>query len=176
MEALFSNPNVWLVAFFIFVIRVINMAVDTIRTLTMMRGMRTITFILGVIESVLFVYALGSVVNDMNNPIYILAYSVGFAAGNVIGMVIEKRLAFGYINLTIISSLRGQELAEKLRGQGHAVTEIPARGKDGCVEILECSVQRKFAKTVQDTILECDPSAFITARDIQRIWRGFWRE
>ena len=176
MEALFSNPNVWLVAFGIFIIRVLNMTVDTIRMLTVMRGMRTITWILGVIESALFVIALGSVVNDLNNPLNILSYSVGFDTGNIIGMIIEKRLAFGYINLTIISSLRGQELADKLRSQGHAVTEIPARGKDGCVEILECSVQRKFAQKVQNTVLECDPSAFITARDIQRIWRGFWRE
>ena len=124
----------------------------------------------------LFVVALGSVMSDLNNPIKLLAYAFGFATGNVIGMNIEKRLAFGFINMTIISTLRGQELAERLRSQGHAVTEIPARGKDGSVEILECSVQRKFASEVQKLVLESDPSAFITSRDIQRIWRGYWRE
>jgi len=176
MEAVFSNPNVWLIAFGIFAIRVLNMAVDTVRMLTVMRGMRTITWILGVIQTVLFVVALGSVVNDLNNPLNIIAYSVGFATGNVIGMMIEKRLAFGYVNMTIISSKQGEELAVKLRKAGHAVTEIPARGKDGGVEILECSVQRKFAADVQNTVLTIDPEAFITSRDIQRIWRGYWRD
>lgn len=176
MEEFLATQNIWLVALIIFVVRVLNMAVDTVRMLTVMRGMRTITWILGVLQTVLFVVALGTVMNDLNNPIKIIAYSVGFATGNVIGMMIEKRLAFGFVNMTIISSLRGQELAEKLRTQGHAVTEISARGKDGNVDILECSLQRKFAPEVQKTVLECDPSAFITSRDIQRIWRGYWRD
>ena len=176
MDTLFVNANPWLFAFFIFIVRVLNMAVDTIRMLTVMRGMRTVTFILGVLQTALFVLALGSVLNDLNNPLNIFAYSVGFATGNVIGMMIEKRLAFGYINMTIISSVRGQELAEQLRSDGHAVTEIPARGMDGSVEVLECSVQRKFAAHVQDLALQIDPGAFITTRDIQRVWKGYWHE
>ena len=175
MSAIFSSTNVWLIAFGIFTLRVFNMAIDTVRMLTVVRGMRTVTWILGVFQTALFVLAFGSVINDMDNLLNIAAYSVGFATGNVIGMMIEKRLAFGYINITIISSLRGQELAEKLREQGHAVTEIPARGKDGTVEILECSVQRKLAQEVQDIALEIEPDAFITSRDIQRVWRGYWR-
>ncbi len=176
MDAIFSSTNVWLIALAIFILRVLNMALDTVRMLTVMRGMRTATWILGVIQTALFVLVFGSVINDLDNLINIAAYSVGFATGNVIGMMIEKRLAFGYINITIISSLRGQELAEKLRERGHAVTEIPARGKDGTVEILECSVQRKLAKEVQETALEIDPKAFITSRDIQRVYHGYWRE
>ncbi len=176
MEELLAQQNIWVVALFIFTVRVLNMAVDTVRMLTVMRGMRTITWILGIFQTVLFVLALGSVLTDLNNPVKLMAYSVGFATGNVIGMMIEKRLAFGFINMTIVSSMRGQELAEKLRSQGHAVTEIPARGKDGSVEILECSVQRKFAQDVQKAVLDCDPSAFITSRDIHRIWRGYWHD
>ena len=175
MSAIFSSTNVCLIAFGIFILRVLNMALDTVRMLTVVRGMRTLTWILGVIQTALFILVFGSVINDLDNLLNIAAYSVGFATGNVIGMMIEKRLAFGYINITIISSLRGQELAEKLREQGHAVTEIPARGKDGTVEILECSVQRKLAQEVQDIALEIEPDAFITSRDIQRVWRGYWR-
>jgi uncharacterized protein YebE (UPF0316 family) len=176
MAEFFATANPWLVAAVIFVVRVLNMTVDTIRMLTVVRGMKTITWILGVIQTVLFVVALGSVINDLDNPLNIISYAVGFATGNVIGMLIEKRLAFGFINMTIISSLRGQELAERLRADGHAVTEIPARGKDGTVEILETSVQRKFAPGVKELVMQIDPSAFITSRDIQPLHRGYWRE
>ncbi len=176
MNAFFSSTNVWLIAFGIFILRLLNMSLDTVRMLTVMRGMRAVTWILGVLQTTLFILAFGSVINDLDNLLNIAAYSVGFATGNVIGMMIEKRLAFGYINITIISSLRGQELAEKLRERGHAVTEIPAIGKDGTVEILECSVQRKLAQEVQDIALEIEPKAFITSRDIQRVWRGYWRD
>ena len=176
MQELFSSTNVWLIAFAIFFLRLLNMTLDTVRMLTVMRGMRTVTWILGVLQTAVFVLAFGSVINDMDNVLNIAAYSTGFATGNVIGMMIEKRLAFGYINITIVSSTHGSELAIKLREHGHAVTEIPARGKDGSVGILECSVQRKQAQEVQNIALEIDPDAFITSRDIQRVWRGYWRD
>ena len=131
MSSLLANANPWIFALAIFLVRVLNMTLDTVRMLTVMRGMKTITFILGFIETVLFVIALGSVISNLDNPLNIISYALGFATGNIVGMVIEKRLAFGFINLTIISSVRGQELAGRLREQGHAVTEIPARGKDG---------------------------------------------
>lgn len=176
MSALMANANPIVFALVIFIVRVLNMALDTVRMLAVVRGMKTMTFILGVVQTALFVIALGSVINDLDNPLNIISYSVGFATGNVIGMMIEKRLAFGFINLTIISSVRGQELADKLRKLGHAVTEIPARGKDGTVEILECSVQRKNAMEVQKLAMQVDPNAFITSRDIHPIWRGYWRD
>lgn len=176
MSTLLNNVNPWLFAFVIFAVRVLNVALDTVRMLTLVRGMRGATWILGFLQTFLFVLALGSVINDLDNPLNIIAYSVGFATGSVIGMMIEKRLAFGYINITIVSPKHGPEIARRLRAEGHAVTEIPARGKDGMVEILECSVQRKFAQDVQDLVQEIDSTAFITSRDIQRIWRGFWHE
>lgn len=160
----------------IFILRVFNMALDTVRMLAVMRGMKPLAWILGFFQTALFVLALGGVVNNLDNPLNTIAYSMGFATGNVIGMMVEKRLAFGYVNITVMSPARGHMIAETLRKKGHAVTEIPARGKDGAVEILECSVQRKFAKEVQDIALDSDPEAFITSRDIQRIWRGYWRD
>lgn len=176
MEAIFSSTNIWLIALLIFIMRVLNMTLDTLRMMVVMRGMKTLTFILGFFQTAVFVLALGSVINDLNNPLNTIAYSLGFATGNVVGMMIEKRLALGSVNITIMSPTNGQQIAETLRGKGHAVTEIPARGKDGSVEVLECSVQRKFAKEVQDIALDADPDAFITSRDIQRIWRGYWRD
>jgi len=176
MEAIFSSTNIWLIALLIFIMRVLNMTLDTLRMMVVMRGMKTLTFILGFFQTAVFVLALGSVINDLNNPLNTIAYSLGFATGNVVGMMIEKCLALGSVNITIMSPTNGRQIAETLRGKGHAVTEIPARGKDGSVEVLECSVQRKFAKEVQDIALDADPDAFITSRDIQRIWRGYWRD
>jgi uncharacterized protein YebE (UPF0316 family) len=176
MSELLANVNPWVFALAIFIVRVVNIALDTLRLLTVMRQMRGLTWVLGFLQTSLWVLVLGSVMNDLNNPLNIIAYSTGYATGNVIGMMIEKRLAFGYINITVISSTCGHEIANRLREDGHAVTEIPAHGKDGSVEILECSIQRKFAQDVQDLIRDIDPTAFITSRDIQRVRRGFWRE
>ena len=176
MLTAFQNPNIWLMALAIFTLRVVNIAMDTVRMLTVMRGMKLISYILGVLESLLFILALGPVLSNLNNVLFILAYAVGYATGGLVGMIIEERLAFGFVHITVVSSKHGAKIAKSLRKHSHAVTEIQAQGKDGAVTLLETSVQRKHMKNVQEIICKSDDRAFITTRDIQPLHRGFWLE
>ena len=80
-------------------------------------------------------------------------------------MWIEERLALGYLQVTIISPSLGTAIAENLRKEGFAVTEIPARGKDGMVSILHSSVVRKDLHLVETITMEADPKAFCYYRD-----------
>ncbi len=171
-----QDPNIWLVALAIFILRVINVAMDTVRMLTVMRGMKFISYVLGILVSLTYLFALGSVLSNLNNVVFIAAYAVGFATGGWVGMIIEERLAFGFVHITVISSKHGPKIAKSLRKHGHAVTEIQAQGKDGAVTLLETSVQRKHMKDVREIICKSDDQAFITTRDIQPLHRGFWLE
>jgi uncharacterized protein YebE (UPF0316 family) len=77
--------------------------------------------------------------------------------------------------MRIISSRRGSAIAESLRAEGYAATEISARGKDGMVAVINSSVKRKNVNRVRDLIESIDENAFITAEEIRPIRRGFWR-
>ena len=174
MEALLT-PEVWLSAGLIFVLRVLNMTIDTLRILVVMRGRKFIVWILGFFQALIFVVVLSSVLKDLDNFLNIFAYAAGFATGNVVGMYIEEWLAIGHVHLSIVSPRLGSAIAEKLRGDGYAVTEVPARGKDGMVTMLSCSVLRKKVGQVHKTVNEIDPDAFVTAEDVRPVRRGFWR-
>jgi uncharacterized protein YebE (UPF0316 family) len=66
-------------------------------------------------------------------------------------------------------------MAEGLRDLGYAVTEVSAHGKDGSVEIIHCSVMRKYESRIYAAITKLDPDAFITAKNVYRIQHGFWQ-
>ena len=174
MEFLLS-PSAWAAAGIIFVLRVLDMSLDTLRVLVVMRGRRAAAWVLGFFQALIFVLAISSVLNDLDNPLNILGYAAGFATGNVIGMLIEGRLAVGFMQMTIISSSRGAAIAQALRKSGYAVTEIPAHGKDGKVAVLHCSARRREVDDIDTIVLEADPSAFVTAEDVRPVRRGFWR-
>lgn len=159
----------------IFLLRVTDMTLDTLRVLFVMRGRRGISWVLGFFQSAIFVLAITSVLRNLDNPLNIIGYAAGFATGNVLGITIERRLAIGHADLRIISSRRGAAIAESLRSAGYAVTEIPARGKDGMVTMLAVSVLRKNIEQVRASVNSIDPEAFITAEDIRPIRHGFWR-
>lgn len=162
-------------ALLIFLLRVADMSLDTIRLLFVVRGRKGLAWILGFFQSLIFIVAISEVLTNANNLLNILGYASGFATGNVVGMWIEERLAVGHTLVTVISSMRGAAIAEALRKEGYAVTEIPGRGKDGAVTVLHCSVQRKDTNTVDTIVLEADPSAFVTTEDMRPLRRGFWR-
>ncbi|HPH96359.1 MAG TPA: DUF2179 domain-containing protein [Anaerolineaceae bacterium] len=174
MEA-FLSLSAWLGALTIFALRVADMSLDTMRMLFVVRGKKKLAWVLGFFQSAIFVIAISSVLSNLNNPLNVIGYAAGFATGNVVGMLIEERLAIGHIHLSIISRMRGSAIAEALRASGYAVTEIPARGKDGTVSLLYVSVLRKDVDSVETIVLESDPQAFITAEDVRPVRRGFWR-
>jgi uncharacterized protein YebE (UPF0316 family) len=168
------TPAALLIALGIFALRICDMSLDTIRVL-FVRGRKGLAWVLGFFQSLIFVVAISTVLSQLGNLLNVLAYAAGFATGNVIGMLIEERLAIGHIQLNVVSSTRGASIAEQLRSSGYAVTEIPARGKNGTVTMLSVGVRRKDVDDVETVVLEADSEAFITAEDVRPVRRGFWR-
>jgi uncharacterized protein YebE (UPF0316 family) len=166
--------NIWIDASIILGLRVINMAMDTLRLRMMARGEKVRTFIFGVIETLIYIYTLSSVIQNLDNWVNITAYSLGFGIGSLVGMAIDERMAVGYSHLRVISPGRGALLAEQLRDQGFAVTEFAGRGRDGTVTMLSVSVKRKDNKKVRALVEDLDENAFITAEDLTPVRRGYW--
>jgi uncharacterized protein YebE (UPF0316 family) len=174
MELVFTQ-QAWLWAGLIFLLRVADMSLDTLRVLVVMRGRKAIAWVLGFFQALIFVLAISSVLKDLHNILNVVAYAAGFATGNVVGMWIEERLAIGHVHLNVVSSRLGTAITERLRADGYAVTEIPARGKDGMVTLLNISVLRRSVVAVHKLVNQVDPSAFITAEDVRPVRRGYWR-
>jgi len=169
------SPLDWSIALMIFCLRITDMSLDTLRLLFVVRGRKGISWTLGFFEAAVYIVAITRVLSNLNNPLTILGYAAGFATGNVVGMLIEERLAIGHINLQIVSSGRGVVLAQVLRDAGFAVTEVPARGKNGMVHLLSMSVLRKDVPRVEQVVHEVDAEAFVTSADVRPVRRGYWR-
>lgn len=159
----------------IFILRVTDMSLDTLRVLFVLRGRRPLAWILGFLQSAIWVLAITSVLSNLDNLFNLFAYAGGFATGNVVGMTIEERLAIGHAHLRVISSRRGSAIVETIRDAGYGATEIPGRGKDGTVTVISSSVKRSHISKILKEIAQIDPDAFVTVEEIRPLHRGFWR-
>jgi uncharacterized protein YebE (UPF0316 family) len=168
-------PDYILSALFIFVMRIADMTLDTLRVLFMMRGQRLVAGIIGFFQSAIFIIAVSRVMTQLDNPWNIVGYAGGFALGVMVGMTIEGRMAIGFGQMRIISIAQGQAIANALRAKGHGVTELPGRGRDGMVTVLNLTVRRKDIDTVQKMVRTVDDEAFITVEEVRPLWRGFYR-
>src|ERR1700690_3250735 len=115
---LFSS-SAWLGALTIFCLRITDMSLDTLRLLFVMRGRKALVWTLGFFESAVYIIAITKVLTNISNPLTVLGYAAGFATGNLIGMIVEERLAIGHIHLEIISKQNCVKLAKALREAGY---------------------------------------------------------
>ena len=161
-------------AVIIFILRIITVALYTLRLRMTTMENKAIAWILAIIQATIYILTFIAVISDLDDWLKLLSYTTGFATGMVVGMMIEERIAIGYTLLRVISSGRGTELTEKLRQEGYAVTEVAAHGKDGTVTLLNCNVRRKKSHQVENLIMKIDPTAFITALPVIPVQKGFW--
>lgn len=152
----------------------VDISLYTLRIMMVVRGRKSMAWLFGFCQAFIYVIALRAVLADMGDWGKVLGYAAGFATGIVVGMWLEGRLAIGYTHLRTISCGRGTALAERLRAEGYAVTEVSGQGKDGMVTVLNCSIRRRNTPEVVRIIQEVDAEAFITAEAVRSVRRGFW--
>ena len=160
-------------ALFIFVLRLAAVAVGTVRMLLVVRGERIVATLVGLFQALFLVVALGKVVQDLGNLLNILAYCVGFAAGTWVGMILEKRLALGYVLVRIVSLQEGRRVAVTLREKGYGVTEMLGEGLAGRVGIIDVVAKRKDVPLITSLGREIDEDAFITVQEPREVYRGY---
>jgi len=164
-----------LFALMIFAIRVISISLDTLRLIFTMRRAKFWVWMLGFVNSMIWVLTFSFVLSDIENFLNIIVYGAGFATGNVLGMWIEDKLAIGFAEVRVISPKLGAAILDVMREQNYAVTEIPARGKDGMVSVITSSIRRSQIHEFEKLVREVDENAFITTEDVIAVQRGFWR-
>jgi uncharacterized protein YebE (UPF0316 family) len=155
----------------IFLARVIDVSMGTIRTLMIMRGKRLYAAIIGFFEVTIYILALSKVVNSLDKPINLIFYALGFATGNYLGSYLEEKMALGNISAQIIPAHNAFDLADYLREEGYGVTVVEGSGKAGLKKVLFISLKRRDLPRLLEMIEKLDEESFVTIMDA-RITRG----
>jgi len=160
---------------FVFAMRVIDMSLDTLRLLFVMRGRKLLAGGIGVIQAIVFILAVSAVLKGPLDPLTVAGYALGFGAGVIIGMLAEQRLALDFSMLRVYSPAAGAAIAGALRAAGFAVTEFTAHGRDGAITVINSAIARRDIARAQDIVRQIDPGAFITVDEVQPLQRGYFR-
>ena len=114
----FMNSDIysWVVLpILIFLIRICDVSLGTIRVIFISRGMKLIAPILGFFEVSIWLLAMRQLITNLSNPIYFLAYALGFTMGTYVGMYIENKLSIGTVIIRIITRNKPYRLIRALR-------------------------------------------------------------
>ncbi len=131
------EPSILLTGVIVFLARICDVSIGTVRTIITVQGRTVLAFVLAIFEITIWVLVAGTVINQIREqPILVIFYACGYATGNVVGILVERKLAFGINILKVLTRRAGSEIADYLRGKGQPVTVFIGEGMKGPVSEL----------------------------------------
>ena len=142
---------------------VLEVAVWQVRVALATRGRKRVAAVLGAVNAVLSVVALGQVVTNLDRPANVAGYAVGVALGVYLGVVADGRFAGEPVEHRVVVSGNGVEPAGELRAMGWPVTTQPAIGLGGAATVLSVVVDPRRTAEIEHDLARVAPDGFHTS-------------
>lgn len=153
----------------IFFARILDVSIGTIRIILVAKGYKYLAPILGFFEVLIWIVAIGKIMQNLDRWYYYVFYAAGFAAGNYIGILLEEKIALGFVGVRVITKKPADQLIEQMKKSGYGITIVPAEGSTGLVHVIFTTIKRKKLGELTGMIKEFNPKAFYTIEDIKMV-------
>ncbi|MDL2315253.1 DUF5698 domain-containing protein [Bacteroidales bacterium OttesenSCG-928-C19] len=170
----FLDQYPYLLPFIIFFGRICDVTLGTLRIIFVSKGEKYIAPVVGFFEVFIWIVIISQILSRANDLVSYLSYAAGYATGNYVGILIEKRIAFGIILYRAYTKKDGKELVSLLNQKGFGATLLHASGSVGDIDIVETIIDRKTLKEVEATITGFDPDVFFVTEDIRAKQKGIF--
>jgi uncharacterized protein YebE (UPF0316 family) len=152
----------------IFMARIMDVSINTIRIIYVLGGRRLTATILGFFESFIWLMAIRQIFEHMDNWVCYVAYPGGFAMGILVGMMIEERIAYGKVIVRIITRKDVTELIDFITRNQFRYTRVASEGLDGPENLVFTVLPRENLEDLLGKMKEILPTAFYTVEKVNR--------
>lgn len=152
----------------IFLARITDVSINTIRIIYVLGGRRWTATILGFFESFIWLMAIRQIFEHLDNWLCYVAYPGGFATGIFVGMIIEERIAYGKVIVRIITRKEVSILLDYLNNQQFRYTHVDAEGPDGNENLVFTVLERERLEDLLLKLKTILPTAFYTVEKVNR--------
>jgi uncharacterized protein YebE (UPF0316 family) len=159
--------NLVVLPLFIYFARLTDVSLSTLRQIFVMGGRRKLAPMIGVFESLIWLLAISTIMQNLTNVFCYIAYAAGFASGIFVGITVEEKLAIGKVMVRIITRREATDLIEYLRTSKFGLTYVEGEGKRENVKLIFSVVQRQDLPELIAIINNFNPNAFYTVETVR---------
>ena len=159
----------------IFFARVMDVSIGTLRLIFVSKGYKFYAPLLGFFEVIIWLVAIGQIMQHLDNFMCYIAYGFGFAIGNYVGIYLEEKMSLGSVVLRIIPKKETTNLITHLRESNFAVTAVDIEGMSGKQKMVFMIVKRKDLKDALEILHMHNPAAFYSIEDVRTVSEGYFR-
>ena len=152
----------------IFLARLADVTVATVKLMFVVNNSRKIAAILGFFEALITIMALSRIDQDANNLPAFVMYAAGFAAGTYVGMWIESKMAYGNVLVRIISKEMPEALFQYLARNKHNFSLVDGYDESGNTRVLFTICKRSSVPSLITHLEEIAPRALYTVESVKQ--------
>ena len=158
----------------IFGARLIDVSLGTIRTVYTVKNKHLIASFIGLIEVIVWFLIVQEALNSTSNNFFIaFSYSIGFAVGTYIGGILSNKLINTKLGIQVILSNKDDNIINKIRQMGYAVSIINLVSKDNKYMLYIQVDSKKYQKLIR-LINSLDNKAFIVVNETKVVYNGYF--
>ena len=155
--------------------KILEISIQSLKTVMMVKGQKTKAAMLGFIECVIWGLVVSSVITTLGDNIALLLfYCLGYALGLYIGSSIEGKIALGTSNIQFIANEKNtKKIIDYLTEHNKGYTVFEGKGAKEKVNQIVIITQRKEGKKIIEDIKQvCGEEVFTTTSDVSRFVGG----
>lgn len=156
----------------IFLSRVVDVTMGTIRIIFVSRGLKYLAPVVGFFEILIWLIAIGQIMKNLSNPMCYIAYAGGFAVGNFVGITIAEKLSLGVVLIRVVTAKDAWPLVERLKEQNYGITSVDGHGTTGEVKVVFTVVKRREVTNIVELIKTFNPHAFYSIEEVGFVEKG----
>ena len=158
----------------IFLARLIDVSLGTIRTVYTIKNKHLIASFIGLIEVIVWFLIVQEALTSTSNNFFIaFSYSIGFAVGTYLGGILSNKLINTKLSLQIILNKKDDNIITKIRQAGYAVSIINLISKDDKY-MLYIQVDSKRYLQLINLLKKLDNKAFIVVNETKVVYNGYF--
>lgn len=176
VDFLNSEIFAWVVLpLLIILARIFDVSIGTVRLIFVSKGFKLLAPILGFFEVIIWLLAVSQIMKHLDNVVCYIAYGLGFALGNYIGMYLEEKLSIGNVIIRVITKADSFELINDLKSQNYGLTVVDAEGSHQKVKLIFSVIKRENINQFVSIINQYNPHSFYTIEDVKSVNEGVFK-
>jgi uncharacterized protein YebE (UPF0316 family) len=153
----------------IFLARVLDVTLATVKLMFVVNNARKFAAILGFFEALITILALSRIMADASNIASYVMYAAGFASGTYLGMRIEERLAYGNVLIRIISKQIPASLLDYLLKNDYRYSLVDANDSSGNTQVMFTICKRSKLRKFLENLQVIAPHAVYTIEGVKAV-------
>lgn len=155
--------------------RISDQSIGTLRLILVSKGYKLVAPFLAFFESLIWLLAVSQILKHLDNWVTFVAYGLGFAIGNYVGILLEEKISLGNVIVRVFPKINYAELVEFMNIENIGYSIIDAEGRMGELKIIFSIISRRNLPSFIQMIEKHLPGAFYSIEEVRSVKKGIFQ-